>query len=155
MKPATCALIVISSLLIAPLLALPTIAGEAPRDLIAHCVGCDLSGMDLRNRDLHGLRFVGTDLTGTDLTGADLHGAAFVGSDLRRTKFDRANLSSAQFTGASFDHTSFAGATLTGVKLVGVELDQDSADALQAAHGLDSCVGCDLRSLSLRSARSQ
>jgi uncharacterized protein YjbI with pentapeptide repeats len=129
--------------------ALPA-GAETPRELIAHCVGCNLSGMDFRSRDLRGVEFVGANLSGTDFSGADLRNTRFTGADLRRTKFDHANLTGAEFTGVDFESTSFAGATLGDVKFVGVKLDQATADALRAAHGLFSCTGCDLRGLSLR-----
>lgn len=126
-----------------------TASADVPRDLIAHCTGCDLSGMDLHGRDLHGIEFVGADLSNTNLRNADLRNAKFTGADLHGTKFDNANLTQAEFTGVSFKQTSFAGANLTGVKLVGVQLDKATADALSSAHGLKSCTGCDLRMISL------
>lgn len=66
------------------------------------CVGCDLSGVNLKGVDLRSM-----DLTGANLTGADLRQA-----DLRGAYLARANLTSAHVEGAIFASTDLRGAIL-------------------------------------------
>ncbi|PZD74593.1 Serine/threonine-protein kinase B [Acaryochloris thomasi RCC1774] len=66
------------------------------------CVGCDLSGVNLK----------GTDLRSVDLTGANLQGADLRKADLRGAYLARANLTSAQIEGAILASTDLRGATM-------------------------------------------
>jgi uncharacterized protein YjbI with pentapeptide repeats/beta-lactamase regulating signal transducer with metallopeptidase domain len=121
------------------------------RALIAHCTGCDLSGRDLRNLDLHGLTLTGLDLSRADLRGANLSKSNFSGTDLSRAKLDGADLTDAVFSGADIAGASFHGARMDGVQFNGISLAHSSFDgtALRAilVHG---CSGCDLSHMDLR-----
>lgn len=121
------------------------------RALIARCTGCDLSGRDLRNLDLHGLTLTGLDLSRADLRGANLSKSNFSGTDLSRAKLDGADLTDAMFSGADIAGASFRGAKMDGVQFNGISLAHSSFDgaALRAilVHG---CSGCDLSHMDLR-----
>ncbi len=69
------------------------------RALLGACGGCDLSGADLRNNDLHGINLASMNLSGADLRGADLHATVFTADDLEGADFVAANLRAAQFVG--------------------------------------------------------
>jgi uncharacterized protein YjbI with pentapeptide repeats/beta-lactamase regulating signal transducer with metallopeptidase domain len=120
------------------------------RALIAHCTGCDLSGRDLRNLDLHGLTLTGLDMSRADLRGANLSRSNFSGTDLSRAKLDGADLTDATFSGADIAGASFRGAKMDGVQFNGISLAHSSFDgtALRAilVHG---CNGCDLSHMDL------
>lgn len=74
------------------------------------CYGCDLTGVDLTNKNLAGVDLEGADLTGSRLAGADLEkanlkGAVLIGADLKDANLEgadlyKANLSKADLTGA-------------------------------------------------------
>jgi uncharacterized protein YjbI with pentapeptide repeats/beta-lactamase regulating signal transducer with metallopeptidase domain len=121
------------------------------RSLIEHCMGCDLSGRDLRNIDLHGLKITGADMTKTDLRGANLAGTEFAGTDLSGANLDGANLTNARFTGTDISNTTFHNARMDGVRFVGVSLRGTGLDpAGIRAVLLRGCEGCDLSHMNLR-----
>ncbi|MCW5696451.1 MAG: pentapeptide repeat-containing protein [Bauldia sp.] len=106
--------------------AAPEATGDAVADFLTGasnaCPGCDLTGADLKRRNL-----AGADLAGAVLTNANLHranladailaGADLTGANLNRASLLRADLSGADLTGAmAFDadmsRANLAGATL-------------------------------------------
>jgi uncharacterized protein YjbI with pentapeptide repeats/beta-lactamase regulating signal transducer with metallopeptidase domain len=122
----------------------------ADRNILAHCAGCDLSGQDLRNVDLHGLTLTGDDFSGADLRGADLRGTTLTGVDLSDAKLDGADLRGAVLTGTDIDGATFTGAKTDGIKLVGMQITDSLIASSSARSVLASCGGCDLTGLSLR-----
>lgn len=72
----------------------------------AVCEGVDLTGADLRNKqlfdvDLHGANLAGVYFNGANLTGADLRGANLTGAVLDDARLRDASLDDADLTGAS------------------------------------------------------
>jgi uncharacterized protein YjbI with pentapeptide repeats/beta-lactamase regulating signal transducer with metallopeptidase domain len=120
------------------------------RSLLQSCTGCDLSGKDLRNADLHGLRLTGDDMSNIDLRGANLRGVRFEGVDLNGARLDNADLSNAVFAGASLKHVSWSGAKLSGIELQGIAIDNEMLHAGQIKTWLNSCQGCDMAGLDMR-----
>jgi uncharacterized protein YjbI with pentapeptide repeats/beta-lactamase regulating signal transducer with metallopeptidase domain len=82
------------------------------RTLLNSCAGCSFNGLDVRGKDLSGLRIVGIDLANVD----------FRGTDLRNTTFAGVNFEHAHFQGAKLDGASFAGCNLAGVDFRGVDV---------------------------------
>ncbi len=121
------------------------------RSLIERCTGCNLSGRDLRNVDLHGIKITGADMSKTDLRGANLAGTEFTGTDLSGANLDGANLTGAKFTGADISDATFHNARMDGVRFVGISLRNTGLDpaGIRAVlvHG---CEGCDLSHMNLR-----
>ena len=121
------------------------------RELVSRCVGCDLSGRDLRNLDLHGITLSGADLNHADLRGANLSDATLNGVDLSHANLDGANLSGARLTGADIQGATFRGAHLEGVRLTGTSFRDASFDATALRAILATpCNGCDLSRMNLR-----
>jgi len=95
------------------------------------CYDCDLSGMDLSNKNLNGADLEKSDLTSCNLEksklkGANLKGALLVQANLRGTNlikadFYRADLTDADLTGAIIEKTLFDSADLSGI--VGLSSD--------------------------------
>ena len=82
----------------------------------------DLTGADLRGRDLSDMYLSGKPLTQAnleyaDLSGTDLTGASLQGARADWAQFDRANLRGADLTGASLFDATLDGADLTRAKL--------------------------------------
>ena len=96
------------------------------------CVGCDISGANLRDiklrrADLSSANLRGADLTGADLIGADLTGvnlveAALNEADLREINLRGANLSSVNLKYANLRRADLRGADLRGADLRGADL---------------------------------
>lgn len=124
--------------------------GTVDRNLLEHCTGCDLSGKNLRNADLHDLRLTGDDLSGADLRGANLRNAVLTGVDLSDAKLDGADLRNALLTGSSIDGASFNGARTDGIRLVGMQLTNAILANVSARSIIGACSGCDLSGLDLR-----
>ncbi len=121
------------------------------RSLIARCTGCDLSGRDLRNIDLHGVKITGADMRKTNLSGANLAGTIFEGTDLGDANLDGANLTGAHFIGADIGGATFHGARMDGVKFVGISLRRAGFDPAEVRQILlRGCEGCDLSHMDLR-----
>jgi uncharacterized protein YjbI with pentapeptide repeats/beta-lactamase regulating signal transducer with metallopeptidase domain len=121
------------------------------RSLIERCMGCDLSGRDLRNIDLHGLKITGADMTKTDLRGANLAGTEFAGTDLSGANLDGANLTGARFTGTDISNATFHNARMDGVQFTAISLRNSGIDpAGLRAILLRGCTGCDLSHMNLR-----
>jgi uncharacterized protein YjbI with pentapeptide repeats/beta-lactamase regulating signal transducer with metallopeptidase domain len=124
--------------------------GPVDRNLLAHCTGCDLSGKNLRNADLHDLALTGDDLSGADLRGANLRNTVLTGVDLTNAKLDGADLRNAVLTGSTIDGATFAGAKTDGIRLVGMQLTNAILSVASARSLLSACAGCDLSDLDLR-----
>jgi uncharacterized protein YjbI with pentapeptide repeats len=88
------------------------------------CYDCDLSGMDLSNRNLGGADLEKSNLTGANLEKADLRGANLKGvlliqanlrgANLKKADFYRADLTGADLTGAHTENTLFDSADFSG-----------------------------------------
>ena len=88
------------------------------------CYDCDLSGMDLSNRNLTGVDLEKSNLTGcnfenADLEKANLKGASLIqanlrGANLKKADLYRADLTNADLTGANTTETLFDSAKLSG-----------------------------------------
>lgn len=92
---------------------LPADATPAERFLAGlsnDCPGCDLSGADLRRRNL----------TDADLSGANLTRAVFHRANLRNADFSGATLEEANFNAADLTLAKFEGADMRGAQLYAV-----------------------------------
>ena len=78
---------------------------------------CDLSGLDLTNKNVSQAEFMACSFKGASLTGANFRFAQVVA-----TNFDEADLSEADFEKATLRSATFEGANLTRAKLNGVDL---------------------------------
>ena len=125
-------------------------SGLDARSLLQACTGCDLSGKNLQNADLHGLRLTGDDMSNVDFRGANLRGVRFEGVNLDGARFDNADLTGAVFAGTNLKHASWSGAKLSGIELQGVAIDSAMLRVSQAKRLLDSCQGCDMAGLDMR-----
>lgn len=125
-------------------------SGLDVRTLLQSCQGCDLSGKDLRNVDLHGLSLSGDDMSRVDLRGANLRGTRFSGVDLTDARLDGADLTGAEFSGADIRGVSWTGAILTDTKFEGVTIDSAMVHSGMLRHMLANCSGCDMHALDLR-----
>jgi hypothetical protein len=83
----------------------------------------DLSGSNIKIRNLSGADFAGADLRGVMLAGADLSGADLRGADLSRADLMEADLSGADLSGALLGGANLMGADLSGADLTGAVLD--------------------------------
>ena len=120
----------------------------------------DLSGADLRDRDLYqgkrGAGWTGIDLLGADLRDAKLHGvnlawanltgATFVDADLSSATLSSSRLDGANMSGVDLSDASLAGAsllqtTLSRAKLNNVQLDTTDFSDTDLDHvvGLETC----------------
>ncbi|HLJ82762.1 MAG TPA: pentapeptide repeat-containing protein [Candidatus Eremiobacteraceae bacterium] len=125
------------------------LSGLDVRMLLQSCQGCDLSGKDLRNADLHGLNLSGDDMSHVDLRGANLRGTRFDGVDLSGSRLDGADLTDAEFSGSNIANISWTGAILTNAKFQGIKIDSAMVKAGMLRHMLSSCEGCDMQGLDL------
>lgn len=89
----------------------------------------DFGGADLRDCDLHGLRFNGGTLRAADLRGADLSGASITSADLSSARLDDADLS-----GAALTQSNAVGASLTGADLSGAAVSYLSFSGADLSH---------------------
>jgi len=129
-----------------------TASGLTNREILMHCSGCDMAGMDLHGQDLSGIRFEGTNLRGANLEGANLRSAIFEGTNLDDSDMRRADLRDARFEGTSLRGTRFDGAQLDGAVFEGVNLSKGVLNGLSdgvARSMLNRCEGCNLSNVSL------
>jgi uncharacterized protein YjbI with pentapeptide repeats/beta-lactamase regulating signal transducer with metallopeptidase domain len=84
-----------------------TLSPAQIRAYLPHCRGCDLSGANLSNMDLSGVKLTGVDLSKANLRGANLSKAIFSGVDF----------SGADLRGARTDGTQFIGCDFSGAQL--------------------------------------
>ncbi|HSG29755.1 MAG TPA: pentapeptide repeat-containing protein [Candidatus Krumholzibacterium sp.] len=83
----------------------------------------DLSGSNIKVKDLAGIDLSGADLHRALLTGADLSGAHLESSDLSGSDMMEANLEGAWLNGADLRGANLMGANLQRADLTGVRLD--------------------------------
>jgi uncharacterized protein YjbI with pentapeptide repeats len=83
----------------------------------------DLSGSNIRVRDLSSIDLAGADLRGVILTGADLSGANLAGADIRCADLMEADLSGAVLRGADLRGANLMGADLSGADLSEANLE--------------------------------
>ncbi|RYE10048.1 MAG: pentapeptide repeat-containing protein [Hyphomicrobiales bacterium] len=98
------------------------------------CVGCDLSGADLRRRNLTGADLTGATLVATNLHRAVLRQAKLAGANLERADLNLTDLTQTDFTGADLHQvtmfgargaqTDFSGANLAAVRAGSIEIRQ-------------------------------
>jgi uncharacterized protein YjbI with pentapeptide repeats/beta-lactamase regulating signal transducer with metallopeptidase domain len=117
--------------------------------ILAHCMGCDLSGRNLRGADLRNLALTGVNLSGTDLRDAKLDGARFTGVNLNGARLDGASLVNAHFVGTDINGISLRGANTAGLTMTGVSLASFDFRNLQVRDLLSHCVGCNLAGANL------
>jgi uncharacterized protein YjbI with pentapeptide repeats/beta-lactamase regulating signal transducer with metallopeptidase domain len=86
--------------------------------------GCDFTGANLQNQDLHGLAISGADLSGADLRGANLSGVNFSGVDLSHARLDGANVEGARFTGCDFSGVDLRTLDMSKAMVVGSRFDR-------------------------------
>lgn len=83
------------------------------------CVGCDLSGGDLRWANVYEAELAGApNLVNADLSRADLSGANLYGANLQGTR-----LVGAMLAGATLSWSNMTGADLTGADVTDARLD--------------------------------
>lgn len=73
----------------------------------------DLSNLDIRQADVHGIQLQRTNLTGALLSQANLSGASFSHANLTAADFTSANLQGADLTGTTLNQTNFSSVDLT------------------------------------------
>jgi len=79
------------------------------------CMGCALSGADLKGADLSDADLTHADLYGANLSNVELYDADLTAADLTHADLSGANLSHADLTGANPSHADLTGANLDGV----------------------------------------
>ncbi len=85
------------------------------------CIGCDLSGSDLRWAAVYEAELGGApNLVNGDLSGADLSGANLYGANLQGTRFVGATLTGATLSWSDMSSANLTGADMTDAKLDGV-----------------------------------
>jgi uncharacterized protein YjbI with pentapeptide repeats/beta-lactamase regulating signal transducer with metallopeptidase domain len=100
-----------------------SLRGTALRDVLANCTGCDLSYLDLRAQDLHGVALTAGDLSHADLRDANLAGVRFSAVDL-----SHANLTGADLTNARFDACDMSQIDLHGARTDGMQLHRSGLE---------------------------
>jgi uncharacterized protein YjbI with pentapeptide repeats len=122
------------------------------RDLLNHCIGCNLAGKDMRGADLHGISMIGANLRRVNLDGAHLSDIRFTGVDLDDANLDNSDLRGAQFVGASLRGTTFAHANLDGATFTGVSLTRTNLVDGNKRGLIRTCTGCNLEGIDLSGA---
>ncbi len=85
------------------------------------CVGCDLSGSDLRWAAVYEAELGGApNLVNGDLSGADLSGANLYGANLQGTRFVGAKLAGATLSWSDMSNANLTDADLADARLDGV-----------------------------------
>ncbi len=124
------------------------------------CVGCDLSGVDLSqkqlvNVDLQAANLIGANLAGTNLTKANLGGANLTGANLTNANFTGAVLQAASLVNVNFTNTNLTRTDLSYANLVNTNFRSailTNTDLAGANLALADFTGANLRSTSLTSA---
>jgi len=78
------------------------------------CPNCDLSGVNLSQRDLHGI----------DLSGANLRNTIFTGANLSKANLEGANIHGAKFSNAKLRRTIWVDGKRCSAKAIGRCLDK-------------------------------
>ncbi|HEY6234590.1 MAG TPA: pentapeptide repeat-containing protein, partial [Candidatus Elarobacter sp.] len=92
-----------------------SLRGVALRSVVANCVGCEFTNLDLHGQDLHGITLTGANFSHADLHDANLSGVRFFSVDL-----SRANLTGADLTNAYLETCDLDGADLRGARTAGM-----------------------------------
>jgi uncharacterized protein YjbI with pentapeptide repeats len=119
---------------------------------------CDLSGVDLSNRDLRGtdlrdVKFTGCSASNADFSGLDLSGSYFSGCNLSGSLFIQSNLTGTNLTNANMEGVNLSEANLLGAflsysNLTGaIGLGSDSLSSSEAGSHIN-LGGLDLSGLS-------
>jgi uncharacterized protein YjbI with pentapeptide repeats len=86
-------------------------------------IRADLSGANIKIRDLSGVDFSGADMRGVMLAGADLSGANLSGADLTRADLMETDLRGADLSNTVLEGANLMGADLSDAELTGAVLD--------------------------------
>lgn len=124
------------------------------------CVGCDLSGVDLSqkqlvNVDLQAANLIGANLARTNLTNANLGGANLTGANLTNANFTGAVLQAASLVNVNFTSTNLTRTDLSYANLVNTNFRSailTNTDLAGANLALADFTGANLSSTSLISA---
>ena len=124
------------------------------------CVGCDLSGVDLSqkqlvNVDLQAANLIGANLARTNLTNANLGGANLTGANLTNANFTNAVLQVASLVNVNFTSTNLTRTDLSYANLVNTNFISailTNTDLAGANLALADFTGANLSSASLTSA---
>jgi uncharacterized protein YjbI with pentapeptide repeats len=87
--------------------------------------------VDLRGRNLKGIKILGGNMVNVDLTGADLSGATLTDIVMGYAKMDGADLTGATISGCNFERAELNGAHLTKAKVSDCDLREVSAKKIQ------------------------
>lgn len=132
---------------------------EAERNALVararNCVGCDLSGANLKRADLSGANLAGANLTGANLHAAVLAGANLEGAELANANLNRADIKRAVLRGAKLTEAMLFEARLDAADLSGADLTSAYGGKIQLIgarlHGA-KLVAVDLRNARLNDA---
>lgn len=95
----------------------------------ANLNGCDFTGDDFANADLHGSAMKGTIFRDADLRGADLHGSNAKGAIFRN----------ADLCGAKLYSSALANANFNGANLRGADLHSSGCSAISVSSATQFC----------------
>lgn len=86
------------------------------------CIGCDLSGLDLSDRNMDGFDLERADFSGSNLQDADFSKANLKGAIFRNCQMQKADLSDADLYRADFTGADLTDADLEDAKIEGTDL---------------------------------
>nr|WP_321467288.1 pentapeptide repeat-containing protein [uncultured Desulfobulbus sp.] len=86
------------------------------------CIGCDLSGLDLSDRDMSGFDLERADFTGSNLQDADFGKANLKGAKFRNCQMQKVDLADADLYRADFTAADLTDADLDDAKIDGADL---------------------------------
>jgi uncharacterized protein YjbI with pentapeptide repeats len=87
--------------------------------------------VDLRGRNLKGIKIIGGNMVNVDLTGADLSGATLTDIIMGYAKMDGVDLTGATISGCNFERAELNGAHLTKAKVSECDFREASAKKIQ------------------------
>ena len=87
--------------------------------------------VDLRGRNLKGIKILGGNMVNVDLTGADLSGATLTDIVMGYAKMDGVDLTGATISGCNFERAELNGAHLTKAKVSECDFREASAKKIQ------------------------
>ena len=87
--------------------------------------------VDLRGRNLKGIKIIGGNMVNVDLTGADLSGATLTDIVMGYAKMDGVDLTGATISGCNFERAELNGAHLTKAKVSECDFREASAKKIQ------------------------
>jgi uncharacterized protein YjbI with pentapeptide repeats len=86
-------------------------------------MNCNLSGMNLIHRDLHGVNFSGANLSEVQFGNSNLQSVNFSGANLEGASLVQTNLRYADFSNANLEGATFGTANLRGANFINANLD--------------------------------